>query len=140
MKGITINMINEYKLKELGHDFMGYKIEKDESLEFHHLIIPRRQCDLKKIPNDGYVEWNGAILKQKSHAYLHLTEIYSPEIFYAITSEMIDMNIKGYLDEENLKEINSLLLEFEKKFSGVKTKKGKILIKERYKQGRVFNE
>lgn len=50
---------------------------------------------------------------------------------------MIDMNIKGYLDIQNLKNIHAMLLEFEEKNAETLNKKGKILIKEDYIKGRA---
>ena len=96
MKEVTIKMINEFKIKELGYDFMGYSLEKGDIWTFHHLIIPNR--------NGGpYERWNGAILAGKtSHPYLHLIEIYDYDTFVYLTSEMIDMNLKGFLDPINL--------------------------------------
>lgn len=48
MKSITKLMINEFKIMQLGFDFMGYRVEKQNSLSFHHLIVPRRKCNEKK--------------------------------------------------------------------------------------------
>jgi hypothetical protein len=50
---------------------------------------------------------------------------------------MIDMNIKGCLDIQNLKNIHAMLLEFEEKNAETLNKKGKILIKEEYIKGRA---
>ena len=43
MKEITKLMINEFKLRQLGYDFMGYRLKRRESLSFHHLIIANRE-------------------------------------------------------------------------------------------------
>ena len=45
---------------------------------------------------------------------------------------MIDMNIKGYLDEENIRNIHALLEQFEAEHQGETTRKGKVLIKPEY--------
>lgn len=133
-------MVNDFKIKQLGYDFMGFKVDRMKDLSFHHLIIPHRESKRYGI-GEGYVYWNGAILVQDtSHEYLHLIEQKRPDLFLEISSEMIDMNIKGYLDERNLVEINKMLLEFEKEFDGARSKKGKVLIKEQYKRGRIFND
>lgn len=126
MKQVTKLMINEFKIKQLGYDFMGYSLQKNDIYTFHHLIIPNRE-------GGPYERWNGAILcGGTSHPYLHLIESKDYEMFLYITSEMIDMNIKGYLDIENIKRISSVLGQFEKEHSGDRTKKGKYLIKEEY--------
>lgn len=76
---------------------------------------------------------NGAILCGKtSHPYLHLIEYYDYERFLAITSEMIDQNIKGHLDIDNILRIYDVLESFEREYSGVRNKKGKEIIKEEY--------
>lgn len=127
MKQVTKLMINEFKLKELGIDFMGYKVQREESLTFHHLIVPNRE-------GGPYARWNGAILGSTPHQYLHVIENKDYDTFCYITSEMIDMNIKGYLDIENLRNIHSLLEQFEAEHQGETTRKGKVLIKPEYKQ------
>ena len=132
MKKITERMIKDFKIMKLGYDFMAYSVDKKSSLSFHHLIIPRRESRKYKI-GDGYLYWNGAILRQNtSHDYLHLIETIDYDMFMAITSEMIDENIKGYLDITNLRYINDVLCQFEREHCGDRTKKGKLLIKEEY--------
>ena len=42
MKQVTKLMIRDYKIKELGCDFMGFHLNKDDMATFHHLIIPNR--------------------------------------------------------------------------------------------------
>ena len=138
MKEITKIMINEFKIMKLGYDFLGYKVDKKQSLSFHHLIIPRRYCKEAGL-GEGYLHWNGAILKQNtSHDYLHIIERIDPDIFYELTSEMIDENIKGRLDIENLRRIHDLLLYFEREHDHDYTKNGKILIKREYVGDRVI--
>lgn len=136
MKEITRQMIKTYNIKKF--DFMGYDIKRKESLSFHHLIIPRRESKSYGI-GDGYVFWNGAILvQQTSHEYLHIIEAKDYEIFCRLTSEMIDQNIKGKLDIENLKKIKDLLLYFEHEYQNQRNNKGKLLIKHDYLENR-FN-
>lgn len=138
MREITKIMIKKYALNKLKYDFMGYEFNKESELSFHHLIIPRRRCSIEKIPFNGYVIWNGSILKQStSHDYLHIVERYDPEMFYAITSEMVDENLKGHLDIENIKAIDDILNQFEKEYCGARTKHGDPLIKEEYTRRRV---
>lgn len=133
MRDITKLMIVKYRLLELKYDFMGYEFNQEKDLSFHHLIVPHRLCDIKNIPEDGYVEWNGAILKQTtSHNYLHIVERYDRDMFNAITLRMIDENIKGYLDTNDIRYIDDVLKCFEREYSGARTKNGKPLIKEEY--------
>lgn len=139
MKTITKLMYDEFNIRRLKIDFMGYKVKRKESISFHHLIIARKDCKQLHVPCEGYVRWNGALLVQEtSHEYLHIIEHVDPEIFYRITSEMIDENIKGKIDIENLKKINDLLLFFEKEHSNARSKKGKLLIKDIYLRRAMF--
>lgn len=123
-------MINEFKIKQLGFDFMGFELQKKDIYTFHHLIIPNRK-------GGAFAIWNGAILCGKSsHPYLHVIEAKDYDMFCYITSEMIDENIKGYLDPKNIKNIHEVLALFEREHSGDRTKKGHPLIKECYTRRR----
>lgn len=138
MKEITKIMVNDFKIMKLGMDFMGYHVNRKQDLSYHHLIIQRRHCKEAGL-GEGYLYWNGAILRQDtSHAYAHVIEKIDPDIFYELTSEMIDENIKGRLDIDNLKRIHDLLLYFEREHDHDYTKKGKLLIKREYVEGRVI--
>lgn len=137
MREVTKLMVNDFKIMKLGYDFLGYKVNRKQDLSYHHLIIPRRHCKEAGL-GEGYLYWNGAILRQNtSHDYLHLIENIDPEIFYELTSEMIDENIKGRLDIDNLKRIHDLLLYFEREHDHDTTKKGKLLIKREFVTTRI---
>ena len=138
MKDVTKEMIKIFKLKKLGCDFMGYEFVNPNELSFHHLIVARKDCKELHIPSEGYLYWNGAILRQDtSHDYLHLIKQYDPEIFYLITSELIDENIKRKLTLDSLRRIRTLLEYFEKEHCSTRTKKGNLLIKESYVRDRI---
>ena len=131
-------MTRQFKLMKLGYDFMGYNITKKKDLSFHHLIIPHRLCKEFHI-GEGYLFWNGAILNQAtSHDYLHLIEAKDFDRFLAITSEMIDENIKGRLDVDNIRRIHDVLSCFEREHDTDRGKKGKLLIKREYKNRKRF--
>lgn len=132
MNCVTRNMIKKYDMMKLKYDFMGYQFQRQNQLSFHHLIVPARNCKNQGL-GKGILEWNGAILVQDTaHDYLHILENYDYEMFLAITSEMIDINIKGFIDMENLKRINFLLTAFEIKYCGMTTKRGVPIIKEEF--------
>lgn len=137
MKEVTRTMIKDFRIMKLGYDFMGYKVDRTKDLSFHHLIIPHRESKAYGI-GEGYLYWNGAILRQDtSHEYAHVIERIDPEIFLGITSEMIDMNIKGYLDSSSLRQIRSMLEYFEREHCSDRSKKGKLLIKNEYLTERI---
>ena len=132
MREITKIMIEKYRLKKLKYDMMGYMFKRTQDLSFHHTIISHKDCKELRL-GEGYWEWNGSILVQKSsHDFLHIVENYDYDRFLAITSELIDENIKEYVDIENLKAINDILTGFEREYCGKRTKKGNLLIKEEY--------
>lgn len=132
MRKITNLLIKEFKINELGFDFMGYSLQHHDKYTYHHLIIPAR----KGGPD---TTWNGAVLCGKTaHEYLHRIEGVDLDIFNLITSEMVDMKIKGFLDAKNLRKINDLLTNFEKEYDWLMTKKGKPLIKLDYLRRNKF--
>ena len=133
MREVTKRMISNFNISNLGYDFMGYDVNRVDSLSFHHLIVPAK--NFENTDSGGYVEWNGAILvRDTSHDYLHLIEKYDFNIFIDITSEMIDQNIKGRLDPYNIKLINMLLNDFEKEWEGEIGYNGKPLIKDEFRK------
>ncbi len=137
MKEITREMIKEFKLKQLGYDFMGYQFIKTGELSFHHLVVSHRDCQQYGL-GQGYVFWNGAILNQStSHDYLHAIERIDPEIFGYITSEMIDENTMRAIEIANLKRIRSALLSFEAEHCSDRTKSGAYVIKPAYVDKRI---
>ena len=132
MKLVTKLMIDESNIKKLGYDFMGYTLQKGDIYNFHHLIVPNREGGL-------ICRENGVILcGNSSHPYLHLIESKDYDLFCFLTSEMIDMNVKGYLDITNLREIGNILDEFEVKYGDAKNSKGKPLIKSIYRERKKF--
>ncbi len=124
MRDVTEKMITRFKLCELGYDFMGYNIDRKESLTFHHLILPYKECEGQKHNNEGYEEWNGAILvRSTSHDYLHLIQKYDYNKYVEITHQLIAQNLKGYLDPHNIITIDMILREFEQEYDGAITYK-----------------
>lgn len=138
MQEVSKLMIREFSIRKLGYDFMGYRVNRNSSLSFHHLIVPKRDCRKYGL-GDGYDYWNGAILVQNtSHEYLHIIEQYDRKRFEDITMQMIYQKMKGHLDVENLEEIGRLLSEFEKNYTGLYTSKGKQLVKNIYITDRLL--
>lgn len=131
MREITKLMINEFGIKKLGYDMMGYTFKSTKELSFHHLRIPKRMC--QNIEGKGYTRNNGAILKQSSsHEYLHTIEIYDRDMFIAITKLLCVENDLGRIDKECLQRIRDILLAFEAEYQDKKNGKGKLIIKKEY--------
>lgn len=132
MKEITRIMIEEYNMKKLKYDFMGYTFDRTNQLSAHHLIIPARNGG--KLTRD-----NTCILRQDtSHDYLHIIEHYDYDMFLSITSELIDENVIGKLTKENLIAIRDVLLCFEREYCGTYTRKGMPIIKPEYVEKRLI--
>src|SRR5574344_1350853 len=125
MKEITIQMINEWKMKNM--DWMGYTLEKREIFSYHHLIIPKRL-------NGPATVDNCAILIQSArHDYLHIIERYDRKLFEYITSILVEVNRQHAMtDKEQLLLIREALITFEKDWSKERTNKGNPIVKERY--------
>ena len=123
MLHITRVMISEFNITDM--DFMGYYIDRD-NVNFHHLIIPRRNGGTKTINN-------GALLnKDTSHPYLHLIEQKDYDIFYRITKEMIKENKLRKIDVDIIKKIYDCLEVFEKEHCGEVNSNGDPIIREEY--------
>ena len=60
-------MVDKYKLRDYGLDFMGYVINSSKDVTYHHLVISKRNGGKETVKN-------GAILIKNSHKYLHLIE------------------------------------------------------------------
>lgn len=125
MNYITKQLLIDYRIRELGYDFMGYNLKRNENYNYHHLIIPRRLGGEKTLEN-------GAILVERSHQYLHTIETRDLDMFNEITNQIILMKDKGYIDSYNIRIIHSMLKCFEKEHKYDKTSKGKLLIKKNY--------
>lgn len=138
MKEITKYMIKNFRIMKLGYDFMGYKVDRKESLSFHHLVIAKKDCkDLGY--GEGYYQWNGAILVQNtSHDYLHTIERIDRDVFLYITSRMIEENKLGRLDIGQLRLIRDALIYFEREHKCDRNSKGRPCIKEEYISKRLI--
>ena len=71
MKEITKLMIREFKIKELGMDFMAYQVTDKSPISFHHTIISHKKC-LQDGLGHGYWKWNGScrIFKKSLGAFI----------------------------------------------------------------------
>lgn len=137
MKTITRDMMKDYNIHKLGYDFMGYTFDRREDLSFHHLVVPKRDCKAAGL-GEGYLKWNGAILNQNtSHDYLHVIERMDRDTFLRITAEMVEENLKGKLDIDNLKRIRELLLYFEDKYEKETNSKGQLILKRKFITKRI---
>ncbi len=121
-------MVTKYCLEQLGHDFLGYRLQKeDDRYTFHHLIIPA--CCGGETTED-----NGAILCMKSgHPYIHIVGRYDSKLFKELTAEIIEMKEKGVIDQAYLATIDQMLTYFESRFDGKYNKKNHLIIRPEFK-------
>ncbi|MEG2229952.1 MAG: hypothetical protein RRY22_04170 [Bacilli bacterium] len=120
MREITKQLINDFNLKKIGYDFMGYDFTSCSQLSFHHLIVPKRLCKAQGL-GEGYLYWNGVILRQNtSHDYLHLIERIDRDRFLYITKQLIIENEHRKIEIIKLKLIRDALTEFERENSSCK--------------------
>lgn len=138
MREITKELINNYNIKEF--DFMGYTFRNTRQLSYHHLIVPHKYCKQLGL-GDGYYKWNGSVLvRDTAHDYLHIIEVKDKDMFIAIRNEMIEENIKGRLDVDNIRKIHDILGCFEREHSGDRGKKGKLLIRDGFLRRKNFKK
>lgn len=123
MKPVTRIMINDWGMKNV--DWMGYLATRKNPFTFHHLYIFARNGGL-------FVPDNGAILCQNtSHPYIHVIENTDEDRFNYIQSILMEVNEQGFMTTyEQFRRIDDCLDGFEREYSGTRTSKGKMLIKE----------
>ena len=123
MDNILKTLINIYNMKEI--DWLGYKLE--DRFSYHHII---KKCDGGKRTFN-----NGAVLFQTSHSYLHTIENYDIEKYIYLNKILKDINTQRYMPtKEQLKQIDFILRTFENDFGNYVSSRGKILIKDIYKE------
>ncbi len=125
MREETKMLVGFYGIED-GLDWLNFPIIKPRELQFHHI---------KKKANGGTMEFsNGAILTPTAHRFLHVIERYDIEIYNAIT-KMFKLYVKqkNAPTPEQREIMYKLLKEFYKRHENTKTKKGKPIIKERYR-------
>lgn len=128
MREITREMIRIYKPK--GIDWMGYALQRNDQLSYHHII--------KREHGGPLTLDNGALLRQDtSHEYLHIIEYKDLDMYIYINKVLKQINTQGYRPtKEELLAIRSVLLQFEREHCSDVNSKGKSLIKRKYIEGR----
>lgn len=128
MREETKMLVAFYGIED-GLDWLNFPIVKPRDLQFHHI---------KKKENGGTFEFkNGAILTPTAHTFLHIIEKYDKQIYDAIKA-MFKLYVaqKKAPTIEQRKIMQDILKEFHKRHKDDKTKKGKPIIKERFKNFR----
>lgn len=123
MDNILKTLINIYNMNEI--DWLGYKLQ--DRYSYHHII---KKCDGGKRTLD-----NGAVLFQTSHSYLHTIENYDIEKYILLNKILKDINMQRYMStEEQLRQINFILSQFEDEYEEYISSRNKKIIKDEYKE------
>lgn len=116
-------LINIYNMTDT--DWMGYKL--DERFSYHHIV--------KRCHKGERTINNGAVLYLSSHSYLHTIEYYDLDKYVFINKILKDINTQRTMPTtEQLKQIDYVLREFEIEHEEEVSTRGKILIKDKYKE------
>lgn len=125
MREETKMLVGFYGIDD-GLDWLNFPIVKVRDLQFHHI---------KKKANGGEMTFsNGALLSPVAHRFLHIIERYDIEIYNAITKmfKLYVMQKSSPTPEQRIL-MQELLNKFYIKHENTRTKKGKPIIKERFK-------
>ena len=131
MSRLRERLYKEYKLGELGYDFMGYTFEDKRELSTHHVFPKHSGGETKKN--------NLCVLNRfTSHNYIHLIEDYDQKVFLQISSHLLKQVKEGKIDIDEIREIIDLLQFFEFKYRDEETRNGERLIKPEFKEKRII--
>lgn len=123
MDNILKTLINIYNMNEI--DWLGYKLQ--DRYSYHHII---KKCD-----GGNRTLNNGAVLFQTSHSYLHTIENYDIEKYILLNKILKDINTQRYMStEEQLRQINYILSQFEDEYEDYISSRDKKIIKDEYKE------
>ena len=131
MSRLRERLCKDYKLEELGYDFLGYSFRNRRELSTHH-IIPRHLGGQTKKSNLCILS------RDTAHNYIHLIEDYDYKVFIQISNCLMEEVKKGKIDIEELKKIEDLLTFFEFKFRDEQARNGERLIRPEYKEKRII--
>lgn len=126
---IRTRLINEWDMDDI--DWMGYKLGENEMFSYHHLV-PKRAGGKENINN-------GSILGDKSsHPYIHLIESVDFEMFRYITNMLYNINSQREMpSKQQLLAIRGVLEQFEREHCSDRSRKGNLIIKPEYVEGRI---
>ena len=133
MSRLREKLYKEYKLEELGYDFMGYTFDSKKDLSTHH-ILPRHM--------GGQTKKNNLCVLNRftSHNYIHIIEDTDYKVFLELSKFLLEQVRKGEIGKEQLLEINDILEFFEYKYKDEVSRNGDLLIKPEYKSKRIIKE
>lgn len=131
MSKLRERIYKDFKIEELGYDFMGYTFESKKELSTHH-ILPRH--------SGGQTKKNNlcALNRFTSHNYIHLIEDTDYKVFLELSKYLLEEVSKGKISREQLLRIEDALQFFEYKYRNEEDRHGEMLIKPEYKTKRII--
>ena len=131
MSKLRERIYKDFKMEQLGYDFLGYTFESKKELSTHH-ILPRH--------SGGQTKKNNlcALNRFTSHNYIHLIEDYDKKVFLQISSHLLKQVSLGKIDIDEIRKIRELLEFFEYKYRNEYARNGDILIRPEYKSKRII--
>jgi hypothetical protein len=131
MSRLREKLYKEYKLEELGYDFLGYTFDSKKELSTHH-ILPRHSGG--KTKKDNLCVLN----RFTSHNYIHLIEDTDYKVFLELSKYLLEEVKRGEIEREQLLRIADALQFFEFKYRNEEDRHGERLIKPEYKTKRII--
>jgi len=127
MSRLREKLYKEYRLEELGYDFLGYTFNTKKELSTHH-ILPRH--------SGGQTKKNNLCVLNRftSHNYIHLIEDTDYKVFLEISKYLLEQVKKGEISMDQLLRIDDALQFFEFKYRNEEDRHGELLIKPEYKK------
>lgn len=131
MSRLRERLYKDYKLEELGYDFLGYTFDSKKELSTHH-ILPRH--------SGGQTKKNNLCVLNRftSHNYIHLIEDTDYKVFLELSKYLLEQVKKGEISREQLLKIEDALQFFEFKYRDEEDRHGERLIKPEYKSKRII--
>ena len=131
MSKLRERIYKDFKMEQLGYDFLGYKFESKRELSTHH-ILPRH--------SGGQTKKNNlcALNRFTSHNYIHLIEDTDYKVFLELSKYLLEEVSKGEIGREQLLRIADALQFFEFKYRDEEDRHGERLIRPEYKSKRII--
>lgn len=133
MSKLRERIYKDFKMEQLGYDFMGYEFGSKKELSTHH-ILPRHSGGQTKKKNLC------ALNRFTSHNYIHLIEGTDYKVFLELSKYLLEEVSKGEIGREQLLRIEDALQFFEFKYRDEEDRHGEMLIKPEYKTKRIILE
>lgn len=131
MSKLRERIYKDFKMEQLGYDFLGYTFDSKRELSTHH-ILPRH--------SGGQTKKNNlcALNRFTSHNYIHLIEDTDYKVFLELSKYLLEEVKKGEIGREQLLRIADVLQFFEYKYRDEEDRHGELLIRPEYKSKRII--